>query len=118
MYQQKSDCENIVLSAADKRLLKNIEKHPHYKCRPEKVETLRFFGLVSCDATGEVDAFHAPIVRIGTYCVSDFYFVYKEYLRDKYRDMTLQSLWLPIVVSIVTTLTVNALQWLWPLLSR
>lgn len=48
--------------------------------------------------------------------MSDFYFVYKEYLRDKRRDMTLQSLWLPIVVSIITTLTVSALQWLWPLL--
>ena len=31
MYQQKADCENVVLSAADKELLKKIEAHPHYK---------------------------------------------------------------------------------------
>ena len=32
------------------------------------------------------------------------------------RDRMLTSLWLPIVVSVITTLTVNALQWSWPLL--
>ena len=41
---------------------------------------------------------------------------YEEYLKDKHRDMMLSSLWLPIIVSIITTLVINALQWLWPLL--
>ena len=46
MYQQKADCENVVLSAADKELLKKIEAHPHYRCDPKELGNLRFFGLV------------------------------------------------------------------------
>lgn len=39
-------------------------------------------------------------------------------LRQSRKSELFKSLWLPIIVSLVTTLTVNALQWLWPLLSR
>lgn len=117
MYQQKADCENVVLSAADKELLQKIKKHPHSKCDPKELENLRFFGLIREDPSGEVDAFREPI-GAGTYCVSDFYLVYEEYLKDKRRDIMLSSLWLPIIVSIITTLVINALQWLWPLLAQ
>ena len=40
MYQQKADCENVVLSAADKELLKEIEAHPHYRCDPKELGNL------------------------------------------------------------------------------
>ena len=33
MVHQKSDCENIVLSAKDKELLKEIKNHPHKTSR-------------------------------------------------------------------------------------
>ena len=52
MYQQKADCENVVLSAADKELLKKIEAHPHYRCDPKELGNLRFFGLVQEDPSG------------------------------------------------------------------
>ena len=111
---RKEICEAIVLTAAEKKLLKEIYRNPHRKCERAEVEALEEVGLVEQD-TEKQPNFGVPFPG-GTYYVSDFYFVYKEYLRDKRRDMTLQSLWLPIVVSIITTLTVNALQWLWPLL--
>ena len=113
MYQEKADCENVVLSAADKELLQKIKKCPHYKCDPQKIENLRFFGLIKEDPSGEVDAFHDPI-GAGTYCVSDFCLVYEEYLKDKCRDMMLSSLWLPILVSFITTTAINLLGWLLP----
>ena len=111
---RKEICEAIVLTAAEKKLLKEIYRNPHRKCERAEVEALEEVGLVEQD-TEKQPNFGVPF-PVGTYYVSDFYFVYKEYLRDKRRDMTLQSLWLPIVVSIITTLTVNALQWLCPLL--
>lgn len=116
MVHQKSDCENIVLSAKDKELLKEIKNHPHRECDWNEVHSLRFFELVSPDIDG-IDGFGCPI-ETSKYHVSDFYFVYEEYLKDKRRDMMLSSLWLPIIVSIITTLVINALQWLWPLLAQ
>lgn len=117
MYQKKADCENVVLSAADKELLRKIRKCPHCKCDPKEIENLRFFGLIREDPSGEVDAFHEPI-GAGTYAVSDFYLVYEEYMKDKRRNMMLSSLWMPIVVSIITNLAVDVLQWLLPLITR
>lgn len=54
------------------------------------------------------------------YVDEDFneYGIHEEYLRQSRKSELFKSLWLPIIVSLVTTLTVNALQWLWPLLSR
>ena len=115
MFQQKTDCENVVLSVADKELLKKIEAHPHCKCDPKELGNLQFFGLIQEDPSGEVDGFHDSI-GAGTYCVSDFYQVYREYKKDRFREMAMQSLWLPIVVSIITNIIVDALQWLWPLI--
>lgn len=114
MMQRRTDCENVILSAKEKKLLKKIQRHPHRKCSNQEIHTLKMMGLVTPDTCG-VDAFNAPIPT-GTYCVSEFYLVYKEYRKDNRRDRMLTSLWLPIVVSVITTLTVNALQWSWPLL--
>lgn len=116
MFQQKADCENVVLSAADKELLKKIEAHPHCKCDPKELGNLRFFGLVQEDPSGEVDGFHDSI-GAGTYCVSDFYQVYREYKKDRFREMAMQSLWLPILVSFITTAAINLLGWLLPLIT-
>lgn len=117
MYQQKADCENVVLSAADKELLRKIRKCPHCKCDPKEIENLRFFGLIREDPSGEVDAFYEPI-GAGTYSVSDFYLVYEEYLKDKRRDIMLSSLWLPILVSFITTTAINLLGGLLPQIIR
>ena len=50
------------------------------------------------------------------YVASDFYWVYREYQHAKYRDLFLSSFWLPVLVSILTNLTIDALQWLLPLI--
>ncbi len=112
--ERKTDCENVVLSAEEKKLLKEIQKHPHMVCDEQKIHSLLVMNLVSPDTDG-VNALHEPIPT-GTYCVSDFYRVYCEYKKDRFREMSLQSLWLPILVSVITTLTINALQWWLPLL--
>ena len=74
MVHQKSDCENIVLSAKDKELLKEIKNHPHRECDWNEVHSLRFFELVSPDTDG-IDGFGCPI-ETSKYHGSDFYFVY------------------------------------------
>ena len=85
---RKSDCEAIILSPDENRLLRKISHHPHTKCDRSEVAGLSSMGLIKA-------------------------------ARDESRKSELfKSLWLPIIVSLVTTLTVNALQWLWPLLSR
>ena len=110
--ERKSDCENVVLSAEEKKLLKEIQKHPHMKCDEQKIRPLLVMGLVFPDTDG-VDAFYEP-VPTGTYCVSDFYRVYREYKKDRFREISLQSLWLPILVSFITTAAINLLGWLLP----
>lgn len=42
----------------------------------------------------------------------------KKYQKQKRRRMRLTSVWLPILVSFITTLVVNAPQWLLPLIER
>lgn len=43
---------------------------------------------------------------------------YRELCKLEKQKLLLKSVYLPILVSVVTTLTVLALQWLWPLLTR
>lgn len=113
---RKAECESIVMSKSEKRLLEKIRKKPHTKCGFFEVRPLVLMGLVRADTEGQ-DELGQPI-RLDTYCVSDFYQVYSEYLKEKRWDQMTQSLWLPILVSLITTLAVNGLQSLWPLLSQ
>ncbi len=111
---RKEKCERVVLTPEEKTLLRDIKLHPHKKCSREEIWNLYELDLVKPDTSGE-DDFHQPIPK-DTYCVSDFYWVYHEYQHTKYRDLFLSSLWLPILVSILTNLTIDALQWLLPLI--
>ena len=115
---RKSDCEAIILSPDEKRLLRKISHHPHTKCDRSEVAGLSSMGLIKADRDESVDITYQPMHMLDTYCVTDFNRIYEEYLRQSRKSELLKSLWLPIIVSLVTTLTVNALQWLWPLLSR
>ena len=115
---RKSDCEAIILSPDEKRLLRKISRHPHTKCDRSEVAGLSSMGLIKADRDESVDITYQPMHMLDTYCVTDFYRIYEEYLRQARKSELFKSLWLPIIVSLVTTLTVNALQWLWPLLSR
>lgn len=115
---RKSDCEAIILSPDEKRLLRKISHHPHTKCDRSEVAGLSSMGLIKADRDESVDITYQPMHMLDTYCVTDFYRIYEEYLRQSRKSELFKSLWLPIIVSLVTTLTVNALQWLWPLLSR
>nr|DAG67492.1 MAG TPA: hypothetical protein [Caudoviricetes sp.] len=114
--ERKTDCENVVLSASEKKLLKEIAAHPHEKCEFEDIRALINMGLVDWDYIfNDKTREYEPL---GTCCVTPFYQVYREYRKDRFRELSLQSLWLPIVVSIITNLTVDVLQWLWPLIAR
>ena len=111
---RKSDCEAIILSPDEKRLLRKISRHPHTKCDRSEVAGLSSMGLIKADRDESVDITYQPMHMLDTYCVTDFYRIYEEYLRQSRKSELFKSLWLPIIVSLVTTL----LQWLWPLLSR
>lgn len=113
---RKSACEQIVLTNSEKRLLRHISKHPHTKCDPEKVRPLYDMDLVRADTEG-VDPFNSP-VRKDTYCVSELYHIYLAYCSEKRFLLMLKSLWLPVFVSIFTTLAINGLQWSLPLLAE
>ena len=113
--KRKSDCENVILSAYEKKLLKDIAAHPHRKCEFEDIRALINMELVDWDyVLNEKTHEYEPL---DTCCVTPFYQFYREYRKDKFRELAFQSLWLPIVVSIITNLTVDALQWLLPLIA-
>lgn len=111
---RKSECEKIVLTKSEKKLLRYISRHPHTKCSQRKIEPLYIMDLVQPDTNG-VDALNSP-VRLDTYCVSDFYHVYMGYLAERRFDLMLKSIWLPIMVSILTNLSTDGIQWLLPLI--
>ena len=114
MYR-KSSCERIVLTKSEKRLLRYISNHPHTKCEPKTIRPLYEMGLVRPDTEGK-DAFNAPIPK-DTYCVSELYLIYQAYQTEQRFWLLLKSLWLPIVGSVITTLVVNGLQWLLPMIT-
>ena len=107
---RKEKCERVVLTPEEKTLLRDIKLHPHKKCNREEIWNLYELDLVKPDTSGE-DDFHQPIPK-DTYCVSDFYWVYRSYIRAKYFDMFLSSFWLPFGVSLVTSLLTTMPQWL------
>ena len=72
--------------------------------------------LVRPDTEG-VDAFNSPIPK-NTYCVSELYQIYQSYRAEQNFWLMLKSLWLPIIVSVITTLAVNGLQWLLPMIAK
>lgn len=113
---RKEQCENVVLSKTEKKLLKRIKRHPHLRCDPETVRPLYVMGLVEPDTLG-VDAFGAPD-PLDTYCIAPFYDIYKEHLREQRSLLVLRSVWLPIVVAVTTEIVVHALSPLWPLLQQ
>lgn len=114
--ERKTDCENVVLSAYEKRLLKTISRNPHMPCDFSDAQDLIRMGLIEPD--GFFNKNSHEFAPQETYHVTKFYTVYREYRKDRFRELSLQSLWLPIVVSIITNLTVDVLQWLWPLITR
>lgn len=107
--ERKQKCESIVLSREEKKLLAEIKRHPHTKCEYIKVKALLNMGLIRQDTNG-FDSLHQPI-PLDTYCVSDFYKVYLEYRREKRFWVLTQSLWMPILVSIITNLIIIAAKW-------
>ena len=91
---RKEKCERVILSQNEKKLLRDIKRHPHKKCDKTEVWNLYTLNLVEPDTEGE-DAFHQPIPK-DTYCVSDFYWIYHEYRRDLFMDKLLTAFWLPM----------------------
>ena len=73
-------------------------------------------GLV-CQDRGGADENKDPIL-LDTYCVTEFYRVYRDYRSEQWFELTLSSLWLPIVVSILTNLTTDGIQALLPLIQQ
>lgn len=108
---RKKSCEQIVLTREEKDWLKRIQKNPGVECPQEEVWQLYLYGLIEPLKAGKGFDFHR-------FRVAELYGVYREYLRDKRRDQIFESLWLPIVVSVVTTLTVDVLQWWLPRILR
>src|SRR5699024_680523 len=96
------------------KLLKQLDRRPHAQLSKDVVGPLLEMGLVVADTTG-ADPFNRPLPT-GTYCVSELYRVYQAYLADRCFWLSLKSVWLPIVVSVITTLTVTGLLWSLPML--
>lgn len=111
---RKEKCERVILTPNERKLLRDVKRHPHRKCSQAEVWPLYTMGLVQPDTAG-TDALGQPVLK-DTYCVSRFYEVYRAYQCSKHRALFLSSLWLPILVSVLTNLTINELQRLWPLL--
>lgn len=107
---RKEKCERVILSPDEKKLLRDIKRHPHKKCDKTEVWNLYALNFVEPDTEGE-DAFHQPIPK-DTYCVSDFYWIYHEYRRDLFMDKLLTAFWLPMLVSFITSLITTAPQWI------
>lgn len=115
---RKTECESIVLTRSERRLLHDIARHPRQPHDWKTVYSLRKMGLIAEDTSDdECDALGQP-VPLGTYSTTDFYKVYCAYKRERAQLLALKSIWLPIVVSLITTLTITGLQWLWPLLTQ
>lgn len=110
--ERKTDCENVVLSAYEKRLLKTISRKPHMPCDFSDVQDLIRMGLIEPDGFFNENS-HEFAPR-ETYHVTKFYMVYQEYRRDRFRELSMQALWLPILVSFITTTAINLLGWLLP----
>lgn len=113
---RKAACEQIVLTKGERRLLRRISRHPHTRCSRDKIWPLYEMDLVQPDAEG-TDAFGAPVFK-DTYCVSEQYRIYQAYRSEQRGLLMLKSLWLPIVVSVLTNLTVDGIQWLLPLIRQ
>lgn len=109
---RKQQCERIFLTKSERKLLKQLDRRPHAQLSKDVVGPLLEMGLVVADTKG-ADPFNRPLPT-GTYCVSELYRVYQAYLADRCFWLSLKSLWLPIVVSVITTLTVTGLQWSLP----
>lgn len=107
---RKEKCERVILSPDEKKLLREIARHPHKRCSQSEAWALYTLDLVKPDTEGE-DDFHQPIPQ-DTYCVSDFYWVYREYRRGLFMDKLLTAFWLPMLVSFITSLLTTAPQWL------
>lgn len=100
-----------MLTREEKDWLKRIQKNPGMECPQAEVWQLYLYDLIEPVNPGEgLNPHH--------FHTSEFYVVYREYLSDKRKDQIFESLWLPIVVSIVTTLTVDVLQWWLPQILR
>lgn len=109
--ERKAKCEKIVLTKEESRVLKQIHKNPELECDVKIAKSLYFMGLVTPKRIGDdFDFSHCS--------TSEFYGVYVSYSQEKKREQLFQSLWLPIAVSAITTLIVDALQWLWPLIPQ
>lgn len=113
---RKSKCESIVLTKYEKKLLRRIRRKPHTKCNRDEIWPLYEMDLVYPDTEG-VDAFNMPIWK-DTYCVSELYQIYRSYKAELWFWLMLKSMWLPIVVSIITNLTVDGIQWSLPLIQQ
>ena len=112
LIPQRTDLDDIALSAADKKLLKEIARHPHKECSREEIQVLRSSGLVDAETLG--CTLSGMSIETGLYQVSALYPRYKEYLKEKRRTLFLKSLWIPLGVSVITNLIAIALQWLLP----
>lgn len=107
--RRRSACEAVILSRQEKRLLKKFKSGQRVPLEYSKAAALLALELIEpCADDPDV------------YVASDFYWVYCEYQRAKYRDLLLSSFWLPVLVSILTNLAIDlaidAPQWLLPLI--
>lgn len=107
---RKEKCERVILTPNERKLLRDIKRHPHRKCSQAEVWPLYTMGLVQPDTAG-TDALGQPILK-DTYCVSGFYWVYRAHKRSLLKDKLLTAFWLPMLVSFITALLTTAPQWL------
>lgn len=116
---RKAECESVVLTKDEKRLLKKIHKNPHINLKWEEVENLVEMGLVEEDDSPlPKRGLYSADIMSGTYCTTEFYDVYMAYIHKEIGLLTLKSVWLPIVVSVITNFATDGIQSLLPLIQQ
>lgn len=107
---RKSECESVVLTKDEKRLLKKIHRKGHISLTQEEAESLEDMGLIEQDSAKPDGRFPWVIsVGAGTYHTTRFYNVYMAYTHREFSLLVLKSLWFPILVSLITSLIINGI---------
>lgn len=104
---QKEKCEAVVLTDDDKKLLKEIKKHPGKVIDKNTASRLCSMGLISRSS-------HPMYNNEDPACsVLDFYEIYMAYTKNRRRVLWLQSFWMPLAVSFLVSVATNiAFRWL------
>lgn len=106
MYSE-IDYSKIVLTDAEKRILNDIQKHPGTEYQHDKIHQLRIYRLVYCEVLGEDS--YGGVIESNKWHISHEGEQYLTYKRDQRKLLWAKSVWLPLLVSLATSLVTTIL---------